>query len=438
MDKKELMEKYGLKGSPQSALIITTFAFFIGFAAVSLYGPIAAKLKVLLGISGFLLGLMVAAPTLSGSLFRIPFAAWVDKTGGKKPILVLFILSIIGMIGLTFIVRADYPNHFSHGVYWWIVLFGVLSGSGIAIFSPGIAQVSYWYPNNKQGFALGFYAGFGNTAPGLLGIFLPIALHALGLPDAYLIWLGALFAGAAIWVIFAHDDYYHQLVKKGVSPQEAKEIAMQLGQERFPKGNLIESLINSAKIPNTWGLVILYFTSFGGFLALTAWFPTYWAKAYHMDLREAGLFMAIGFSLLSSLIRVWGGHISDKVGGEIVSLLSYTTVLIGAILLFFSYGHFWLSAIGEIIVGAGMGVANAAVFKLVPKYVPHDTGGAAGWVGGLGAFGGFVVPPILGIFVDKLGTVGYAKGFIVYIVLAIISMIISYVFLKQKAHVQTA
>ncbi|EDP73411.1 hypothetical protein HG1285_12392, partial [Hydrogenivirga sp. 128-5-R1-1] len=72
-----------------------------------------------------------------------------------------------------------------------------------------------------------------------------------------------------------------------------------------------------------------------------------------------------------------------------------------------------------------------AVFKLVPKYVPHATGGAAGWVGGLGAFGGFVVPPILGIFVQNYGVIGYSKGFIVYVILALIAIIISIMLWKS-------
>lgn len=433
----ELKQLNHLKGTPQMGLIMATFGFFIGFAAVSLYGPVASKLKEILGISGFMLGLLVAAPNLSGSLLRIPFGAWVDKAGGKKPILTLFILSIIGMIGLTILLLLYYPAHLTKEMYWLIVLFGTLVGSGIAIFSPGIAQTSYWYPKEKQGMALGAYAGFGNLAPGLLGIFLPIALNALGLTTSYLIWLGFLILGTAIYWIFTNDAYYFQLIKKGKKREEAQEIAEELGQELIPSGSTLESLKISAKIPSTWGLVLLYFTSFGGFLALTVWFPTYWVKNYHFDLREAGLLMALGFSLLSSLIRVWGGHISDKFGGERIAILSYFVVLIGALVILFSH-TFGISLTGEIIIGAGMGIANAAVFKLVPKYVPTATGGAAGWVGGLGAFGGFVVPPILGIFVDHYGDAGYAKGFIVYVILAIISITISYILLRVHRNKKTA
>ncbi len=78
-----------------------------------------------------------------------------------------------------------------------------------------------------------------------------------------------------------------------------------------------------------------------------------------------------------------------------------------------------------------MGIANAAAFKLVAAYVPQAVGGASGWVGGLGAFGGFVVPPILGGFVDAFGAAGYARGFVVYVTLAAMAIAISYA-LKKK------
>ncbi len=437
LSKSSLIQKYHLKGNPGMGLVMATFGFFIGFAAVSLYGPVASKLKEVLGISGFLVGLLVAAPNLSGSLLRIPFAAWVDKVGGKKPLYVLLILAVIGMAGLSILLLLYYPNHLTKGMYWLIVLFGILSGSGIATFSVGIAQTSYWFPQREEGVALGTYAGVGNTAPGIFGIILPFAFRAFGLPISYVLWFGFLLVGTVIYIIFVHDAYYFQLVKKKISPKQAKEIAEELGEVLIPSGSTLESLKISAKIPSTWGLVLLYFTSFGGFLALTGWFPVYWVKNYQFDLREAALLMAFGFSLLASLIRIWGGHISDKFGGERIAILSYFTVLLGAIILFLAH-VFWISLLGEIIIGAGMGVGNAAVFKLVPKYVPKATGGAAGWVGGLGAFGGFVVPPLLGIFVDHYGDAGYAKGFIVYVILAVISIVMSFILLKAHSNKKIA
>ncbi len=420
-----LSDSFKIKGSPALGLAMATFGFFIGFAAVSLYGPVAKNLKEILGLSGFLLGLLVAAPNLTGSLLRIPFAAWVDKVGGKIPLATLLILSVVGMAGLSTLLYLYYPN-LQPWMYWLILFFGFLSGCGIATFSVGIAQTAYWFPESKQGFALGMYAGIGNLAPGIFGMILPFALKEIGLTNSYILWFGFLLVGTVIYILLAKDAPYFQLIKAGVPREEAVRKAKELGQELIPTGSLIESLKNSARHIETWALVALYFTSFGGFLALTGWFIVFWVQSYDMEVRHAGLLMAFGFSLLASVIRIFGGWISDKIGGELVSIIAFSMVLIGAVTVIVGGNtNFAVSLTGEMLMGAGMGIANGAVFKLVPKYVPHATGGAAGWVGGLGAFGGFVVPPILGLFVQYQGVAGYANGFIVYVVLAMSAIIIS-------------
>ncbi|XJZ28234.1 nitrate/nitrite transporter [Bacillota bacterium Lsc_1132] len=427
MKNKDLIAKYGLKGNPKTGLTMTTFGFFVGFAAVSLFGIVATELNKALGLSGLLLGFLVGAPQLLGSLLRIPFGAWVDKAGGKKPMLILLSIGIIGMIGLTSII---YTGQLTIEKFPWVLFFGLLGGCGVATFSVGGPQSSYWFPKNKQGLALGTYGGLGNTAPGIFGIILPMILTAYGLPAAYTMWLVFLIIGTIIYAFFTNDAYYFQLKKKGLSDIEARKVSSELGQELFPSGNVATALKTSAKIPGTWALVALYFTSFGGFLALTSWFPTYWVKFHGMSIRTAGLLMALGFSLFASIIRVYGGRLSDRFGGERIAIMSFSFVLLGSVILTFTTS-FGIALIGEIILGAGMGIANAAVFKLVPTYVSKAPGGASGWVGGLGAFGGFVVPPLLGKFTDLYGISGYAKGFIIYIILAVISIFISYFLMKK-------
>jgi NNP family nitrate/nitrite transporter-like MFS transporter len=82
---------------------------------------------------------------------------------------------------------------------------------------------------------------------------------------------------------------------------------------------------------------------------------------------------------------------------------------------------------GQMILALGMGFANAAVFKLVPKYSPMSVGGAAGIVGGLGAFGGFVIPPLMGVFVKTYGNSGYARGYMVFIVLSLAALVVFFI-----------
>jgi NNP family nitrate/nitrite transporter-like MFS transporter len=85
----------------------------------------------------------------------------------------------------------------------------------------------------------------------------------------------------------------------------------------------------------------------------------------------------------------------------------------------------------------GMGVTNAAVFKLVPQEVPEAVGGAAGWVGGLGAFGGFAIPPVMGAFVRVSGNAGYPTGFTVFIGLSLLSLSLSYILRRKHNLIDT-
>jgi NNP family nitrate/nitrite transporter-like MFS transporter len=44
------------------------------------------------------------------------------------------------------------------------------------------------------------------------------------------------------------------------------------------------------------------------------------------------------------------------------------------------------------VLGVGMGLGKASVYKYIPEYFPNDVGAAGGLVGTLGALGGFVLP----------------------------------------------
>ncbi len=102
---------------------------------------------------------------------------------------------------------------------------------------------------------------------------------------------------------------------------------------------------------------------------------------------------------------------------------------------------FYEDLAGELLIALGMGIGNAAVFKMVPKYVPEAVGGASGLVGGLGAIGGFIIPPFLGATVDALGKQGYAGGFFAYVVLAAIAIVVAWNFhrinSRRRARYQT-
>jgi NNP family nitrate/nitrite transporter-like MFS transporter len=193
------------------------------------------------------------------------------------------------------------------------------------------------------------------------------------------------------------------------------------GEELFPSGAAFESVKKAGSDWRTWILTAFYFVSFGGFIALTVWFPTYWTEHFGTSLVVAGSLTAL-YSLATSLLRVFGGLTSDRIGGEKTVFISFVIVTVGAFLLVVASESMGLAVAGEVLLALGMGFANAAVFKLVPKYTPETVGGSAGIVGGLGAFGGFVIPPVMGLLVKVSGSEGYSLGFTVFLALALVSL----------------
>jgi MFS transporter, NNP family, nitrate/nitrite transporter len=422
-----------IKGTPRQALVGAMGGFFIGFAAVALFGPTAERFKEVMDLEPIQVGFLVAMPALSGSLLRIPFSAWVDTTGGRKPFLVLLVLSVIGMAGLSLVVNLLYPERLHHGLYPLLLVLGVLCGCGIAIFSVGISQVSYWFPRARQGRALAIYAGIGNLAPGIFSIVLPIAIAGFGLSGAYIAWLSLLVVGTVAYGFTGLNAWYFQLRKRGFAVAEARRLAAQYGQELFPSASIAEGLRTSARKWRTWVLVCMYFSTFGGFVALTAWLPTYWTSYFAVGAMAAGALTAL-YAVLTSVIRILGGVMSDELhkGGENTAILGLLIMLNGAVLMTMT-NQFEVAVPGVLLMAIGMGICNAAIFKMVPQEVPEAVGGAAGWVGGLGAFGGFVIPPIMGFAVRQHGEIGYPLGFITFLVLSLVCLSLVWVLKYTRA-----
>lgn len=415
----QLADEHGVTGTPKRGLIMATLGFFAGLTTIVFYGAAGPVLEEQLALTGIFHGLLLASPHLSKAVLRIPFGAWVDDVGGKKPMLILLASTIVGTGGLVVTLFLTYPENFDMSLYPLLVLFGLLAGAGGATFSVGITQTSYWSPSEKQGFALGAFAGAGNISPGMVTYALPVLIGIGGLTMAYSAWVVFILVITAVYALLAVNPFYFQLLEKGEDEEEAKQIANDLGQDIFPSGGTWDSLKVSATNRRTWILVFLYTVSFGGgFTSLSAWFPTYWDLFHELSLSNAGLLAGI-FIVYGSLIRVPGGSISDRFGGENVAIVSFGIMAIGSAIMTLATG-FWPAFVGMMVLGTGMGIANAAVFELVPKFVPEAVGGASGWVSGIGGGGTLVILPVLGYFVDMFGEIGYARGFATFVVLSVL------------------
>lgn len=406
--------------SPRAALAWTTLAFFMGFAGVSAFGPVLPKLRQAMDAGPFLMGLLAASPSLTGSLLRIPFGAMVDRFGGKRLILTLLLLAAAGVAGIMLLFSLGGPLELSH--YPLFMLFAMLCGCGIAVFSVGVPAVSYWYPQRQQGTALALYGGLGNLAPGAFALLLPYLVTTFGFTTSYVLWLAVLLAMTVLIMLRMKDAPYFQYKEMGmaIAPDA---LLLACGQELVPTGKALDSIRRAGADWRTWVLTYFYFVTFGGFIALTVWLPTYWTERFSTSLVQAGLLTAV-FSLSASLLRVAGGMASDRLGGETVAAMSLGTVGLGALVMTQVESSLTAAVVAEIILALGMGFGNAAVFKLAPKFTPQAVGGAAGIIGGLGAFGGFALPPVMGLFVRWKGHAGYTQAFYIFLGLSAAALLL--------------
>mmetsp|Transcript_51610 Transcript_51610/g.95533 ORF Transcript_51610/g.95533 Transcript_51610/m.95533 type:complete len:697 (+) Transcript_51610:92-2182(+) len=431
-------------GRAVTALMAATVGFFAGCASVPFLGAAAAqpKFRDLLKnsscniskgskdscLSPQPLSFLIAAPSLTGSLLRIPVAACVDSIGGKKPFTVLLLLAILGMLGMVALLYT--LENLEKGTqslcgheccsYWLLMLLGEMVGCGIAVFPVGAAQISYWFPRRHHGQALGFYAGCGNMSPGIIMLVFPFLVESFGLVPTYSVWLVGLALATLFYYLLSTDAAYFQLLDNGAAPEVAKTVATQEHmQEVLPQNGQMRSLWLSALSWKTWALAAVYFVTFGGFVGLTSWLPTYWSNLHGVKATTAGGYTA-WFSLGTSFWRVPGGWLSDWMGGCKTLLAALLALELGAIALTCCGESFNIALIGESLLAAGMGMGNAAVFKLVPQEVSHAVGGASGWVSGIGAFGGFAIPPVLGWFASNFDE-GYSLGFMTFMMLGLLA-----------------
>lgn len=163
-------------------LVFSIFAEFLGFAVWQLFSIVAALLPAI----GFdftaaqLFGL-VAIPPLVGATLRFPYTFAVGIFGGRNWTIISALLLLLPTVMLGVIVQNPETP------YWMFVVAAALGGFGGGNFSSSMANISYFFPNEQKGTALGLNAAGGNLGVGIVQLLVPFAIT--------LSFLGALFGG---------------------------------------------------------------------------------------------------------------------------------------------------------------------------------------------------------------------------------------------------
>ncbi len=133
------------------------------------------------------------------------------------------------------------------------------------------------------------------------------------------------------------------------------------------------------------------------------------------------LIVALGFGFAGAVLRPVGGSIADKIGGVKSLYFFYGIVAILVFISAFVKLPFLLAIFVLFLIMANLGMANGAVFQLVPQRFGKDIGIMTGIVGAAGGIGGFLLIKTLGW--SKGAFDGYATGFVIFACVVLVAII---------------
>lgn len=357
------------------ALLLSTVAFAICFYGWTLYGPLAPILQKQLGLSGLQMSWLVAIPVVLGSLMRIPLGYLSQRFGGRAVFVALMAFLFLPLSAVA-------AWHMSYAA---LLAFGFLLGVAGASFAVGVPFVNAWYPPDRRGYALGVY-GVGTGGTVLAGLTAPQLATAYG--------IGAPFALAAI--LIAAMAIVFALLGRDAPTFEPST------------GGIIAAFDVFRTSFRAWTLTLVYFVTFGGFVAMFLYLPQILVNVYDLSKTDAGA-RAAGFALLAVLARPIGGALSDRYGAE--RILVYCLAWAAAIAALLSATYTWIVPFTAccLTLAAAFGAGSGAVFKIVGTEFPKSVGTVTGVVGAAGGLGGFFPPIVMGLVKTFTGT--YSLGF---------------------------
>jgi NNP family nitrate/nitrite transporter-like MFS transporter len=310
---------------------------------------------------------LTATPNLIGSALRIPYTFALPRFGGRMWTFISALLLLIPTTLLAVVVPSGWLADQSHDTQMLVLLLcAATAGVGGGNFSSSMANISFFYPEGKKGFALGLNAAGGNLGVAVTQLVVPLVIiigisgAAVRLPvhEVHLAYAGLLFMPLIALAALGAWWYMDSLTQARTDTEAYK---------------------NAVRQPQTWIMSMLYIGTFGSF---------------------------IGYSFALPL----GGAISDRIGGARVTLGAFlgmaaaTLVAIEGV-----HQHSFATFFGAyMVIFLLAGAGNGSTYRMIPAIFAQlgrragadgdtmlsfkrQTAAVIGIAGAIGAFGGFLI-----------------------------------------------
>lgn len=361
---------------------------------------------------------LTALPALCGATLRVFYAFAIPIFGGRRFTALATASLLLPAIGIGLAVQD------SSTPYEWMLILALLCGLGGGNFAGSMANLSFFFPASRKGYALGLGAGLGHlgvagvqlVVPAVIGFSLFGALgggpqhqgaSVVWLQNAAFVWV-PLIAASAVAAWFGMDDLV--TARAGFAEQ---------------------AVIFTRK--HNWLMCWLYLGTFGSFIGFSAGFPLLSQNQFpETDLWH----LAWVGPLIGALMRLVGGWLADRIGGGRVTFWSFAALAIGVLAVWQALPHagatgsFPLFLAGFTLLFIASGLGNGSTFRMIPiifqelrqrtaNQLPSAQAKAAregavegaaalGFASAIGAYGGFFIPKSFGTSIAITGSASSA------------------------------
>ena len=375
--------RQALKSGHPPTLFAAFLYFDFCFSVWVLNGAMGPFLTQSFNLSPAQTGLMVSIPTLAGALMRFPLGVLSQYIGRKNAAIVEMSLIMVAMLyGYWFV--SSYDD---------ILAMGVLLGIAGASFGVALSLGAGWFPQEHKGLAMGI-AGAGNAGTVVALLVAPPVAQAYGWHAVYGWTAIVMLIPLLVMIFMAKEppDLQHQSLREHLAP--LREL-------------------------DGWTFSLIYVITFGGFIGLSTFLPSFYYNQFHVSMVEASWLTMLA-AIMGSGIRAVGGYWADRIGG-VAALAIVLLAVIGLLMLLSVEPSLTLTTVLFMACFAALGAGNGALFQLVPLRWPTSTAVAGSMIGEVGALGGAILPNAMGISKQVFGT--FAWGFLFYAALSAIVLI---------------
>jgi len=414
----------------QLNLWISVPALFLAFAVWQMWSVVAVSLPLIgFRYSTNQLFWLAAAPALSGATLRIFYSFMIPLVGGRRWTAVSTASLLVPAIGIGIAVQdpgTSYPT---------MLVLALLCGLGGGNFSSSMANISFFFPKERKGSALGVNAGLGNLGVSVVQFLAPLVV-AVGI-------LG-IFGGEPQNIVNRSGEHVRVWTQNAAFIW-VPWIAVASLAAWFFMNDIADAKASFAaqaaifRRKHNWLMCVLYLGTFGSFIGFAAGFPLLIRSQFPAVNPLAYAWLG---PLVGALIRPVGGWLSDQLGGARVTLWNFLVMALAVLgVLFFlpkasmgglalpigpvegSFTGFFLMFL---VLFLTTGIGNGSTFRMIPVIFLNqrlrelrsdddaeraqairtgntEAAAALGFSGALGAYGGFFIPKSYGSSIELTG-----------------------------------